>query len=323
MTTPAAVGRSWVVRAASVAGSYSLGWHVLEPTQGRAQDAAGAQLGTDLGLDGAEVLADDERALAARLDGHDVEQFGRREAHVRALGPVRRPGGSQNWRNKPMTWSIRSPPACTRTAFTASRNGSKNGGPQLPRDVRRQPPVLPVGTELVRRRADAAAERQQVLVAPGVEPAAVEAHGQVLQHRDVRTGRRRRGAGPATSHWHQAWNRNRSAPAAAALSVTAGWSGWRSSAGQLHHDAPWSSASVQYRAHRSSDGPCAARQRRNGSPPASGPRAAKMRSSAWSFSRRAASRSSRGPLVRARPAWSSGASSEPSSVAPGTSAIRR
>ena len=100
------------------------GAHVLEPPERRAEDAAASELGPHLGLHRPEVLPDDEGALAAGLDGDDVEQFGGGEPDVgTTLGPA--PGGSQNWRKRPITWSMRRPPAWTSTARTASRNGSK------------------------------------------------------------------------------------------------------------------------------------------------------------------------------------------------------
>jgi hypothetical protein len=66
--------------------------------------------------------------------------------------------------------------------------GLEPGRSELPRDVRRQAPVLALRPELVRRRADAAAEGQQVLVGPTVEAPGLEPDGEVLQHGDAALG---------------------------------------------------------------------------------------------------------------------------------------
>ena len=61
-------------------------------------------------------------------------------------------------------------------------------GAQLPRDERRQAPVLAVRVERIRRRADAHAVRDRVLPHPRVGAAGIEADGQVAEQRDLGAG---------------------------------------------------------------------------------------------------------------------------------------
>ena len=74
-------------------------------------------------LDGAQVLADDERLRALALERDDGQQLvgaasGRR---CRPWRPSAR--GIQNRRNSPITWSMRRPPACRSIARMVSMNG--------------------------------------------------------------------------------------------------------------------------------------------------------------------------------------------------------
>ena len=164
------------------------GAHVLEPPERRAEDAAASELGPHLGLHRPEVLPDDEGALAAGLDGDDVEQFGGGEPHVgTTLGPGarRQPELAEEAHHVVDAQTTR-----------VDEHGSDRiperleaGRPQLPGHVGGQPPVLPLGSELVGRCPDPARERQQVLVVPGVEAAGVEADRQVLEHGDRTLGR--------------------------------------------------------------------------------------------------------------------------------------
>ena len=75
-------------------------------------------------LDGAEVLADDDRLRAVALQRDDVEQVLVGVADVRAVGRRRRPTGTHHSRNRPITWSTRSPPAPAMVARIDWTNGS-------------------------------------------------------------------------------------------------------------------------------------------------------------------------------------------------------
>ena len=90
----------------------------------RAEQAAFAQVVAHPRFDGAEILADDDRAGAVRLQRDDADHRLVVVAHVGALGRQRRPSGIHHSRNSPMMWSMRTPPACRSTALISARNGS-------------------------------------------------------------------------------------------------------------------------------------------------------------------------------------------------------
>jgi hypothetical protein len=159
-----------------------LGSTGLEDQQARRQDATGAQLLRDAFFDGAEVLADDEGAGPHGLEGKDVEQLGRRVAHVR---PVARVGARRDPELAEQPHHV----IDAQSATTGERGAHGLDerlvaqGAQLPRHERGQPPVLSGGGEAVGGRAHAAAPREDVLVRPCVGAASVEADGEIAHER--------------------------------------------------------------------------------------------------------------------------------------------
>ena len=247
----------------------------------------------------------------------------RREADVATAAPDRPPGGDPVLAEQPhhvvdaQPAGVRRarparPPGRARSRAARSFHGTYGGRPQS----------WPFGTELVRRRADAAGERQQVLVAPGVEavrrrsptarscststPAPSDAGPQLLVDQPLAPGVEA-----------QAVRADAAAASATAAAVrTAQLVGPRPPA-TARAARPARSTGV----HRSSERPCAARQRRKGSP--AGVRSERRRRCgcrASIFSRSTPSRSRRGARgqrpargverrqVRRRPGWRPGTS---------------
>ena len=139
---PARVGRSWVVTMASDWAGHASGGLVLEPHDLGGQDPPAVELVAEPLLDGAEVLADDERPRRGRSRGRRARAARARRSARRRRRPASPPSGTQNRRVSPITWSMRSPPP-------RDHRGAEQGGErpvarvaQPPRDPRRQPPRL-------------------------------------------------------------------------------------------------------------------------------------------------------------------------------------
>ena len=187
------VGRSWVVTLDSASSGKCARRRRLEVEQPVRQHALLVQPLAHARLDGAEVLADDERARPLALQRDDRHQLVGARAHVAAA--LRRPSarGIQNSRNRPITWSMRRPPDVAEHRADRLDERLVAGGAQPVRDERRQAPVLAGGVELVGRRADRDVARQQVLPAPGVGARDVEADRQVVDDGDLLGGARELG----------------------------------------------------------------------------------------------------------------------------------
>ena len=89
------------------------------------------------------------------------------------------PPGTQNSRNRPMTWSTRIPPGVAEPGPHRLDERPVPGGAEPVRHERREPPVLPLEREVVGRRPHRDTLGQHVLPCPGVGALAVEADGEV------------------------------------------------------------------------------------------------------------------------------------------------
>ena len=183
--SPATVGRSWVVIAASACAGYRDGGGLLEPEQPVRQDVAGGERETRVLFDRAEIFANNHRVRPLALERDDREQIAGMAVHVRAV---------------PRVHSCRDPeqPEQAHHVIDAQAAGVPEaradrlderlvaGGAQPVRHERRQAPVLSARVELVWRRADADAVGEHILERPGVGAAGVEPDRQVLHHRHRR-----------------------------------------------------------------------------------------------------------------------------------------
>ena len=164
--TPATVGRSWVVMAASAWTGYSAWRGVLEPRHPHRQHAGVVQAartsGSTVPRSSPTTTAPARMLSTASTARSSSPGSGRRR---RRRGPP--PGGSS--RNSPITWSIRQAAAPAQRGPPQRGQGPVAGGPQGV-GHERQAPVLAGAVELVGRRADPHAAGQQVLERPGVAP---------------------------------------------------------------------------------------------------------------------------------------------------------
>ena len=99
-----------------------LGRRVLEPDEPGREDAGLVELLAEARLDGAEVLADDHRGRASALQGDELQQVAPREADVDPVSGAP-PSGTQKSLDRPITWSMRSPPPRTIDARRRSASG--------------------------------------------------------------------------------------------------------------------------------------------------------------------------------------------------------
>ena len=169
------------------AGRPGAGRRVLEVDEPGAEDAVGGERLADALLDGAEVLAHHERPAPGGLDGEDGEQFVGVRADVGAVGGI---GAGRDPEQTEQAEHVVDPQPAAVAHVGPHGTGERlvPRCPQRVRDVGREAPVLAVGGELVRRRADAGVEREQVLVGPGVGAAGVDADREVGDQR-ARPGR--------------------------------------------------------------------------------------------------------------------------------------
>ena len=279
--SPATVGRSWVVSDARLSGRPVRRRVVLEPAHPVAvRRPARTMASRTSRLDGAQVLAHQHRPGPGRLHQRQVQQLGSRTG-TRSLPPAgSAPGGIQNRRNSPMTWSMRSAagvaqapgaacPATARSPRPAAATARRAAGPS----------PGPCGLKSSGGAPDPAARGQQVLVGPGVGAVGVEADGQV-GHAARRPADG--GAGPVLvrrRRLHPAPEVDPVRVVAARSSATAGSVGVGARRpGTWIEPPPWCSASAQNRrGERGQSGSCP--RCRRGQPPSHGP-AAQMASSA-------------------------------------------
>ena len=125
-----------------------------------------------------------------------------------------------------MTWSMRRPPAVARRGPDRLDERLVAGRAQLPRDERRQAPVLAGGVELVGRRADAAARAPAGPASPGVGAVGVEADGEVGRPADAAAAGRGRAA-RSSCHWQPGVEADATALGSRRSAATAGDAGWR------------------------------------------------------------------------------------------------
>ena len=90
-----------------------------------------------------------------------------------------------------MTWSMRSAPAVAQRGADGLRERLVADRSQPPRNERRQPPVLAGEVELVGRRADADAGREDVAPHPRVGAVRVDADREIAEQRQLIAGARR------------------------------------------------------------------------------------------------------------------------------------
>ncbi len=133
----------------------------------------------DAVLDGAEVLANDQRLGPRTLEGDDVEQILGRIADVRAVrgAPVR---GHPPQPEQPHDVVDPQPAGARDRGSDGLHERLVVGVAQPPGDQRRRAPVLALGVEGVRRSADADALGEDLLPGPRVGSAAGDADRQVL-----------------------------------------------------------------------------------------------------------------------------------------------
>ena len=156
----------------------------FEPEQPVRERPPPPQVAAHRRLHQAEVFADHERAGAAALVGEYREQGGGRVAHVRALCRVHAVGDPEK---------SEEPHHVVEPHPRRMRSGAANGidegfppcGAQLPWVEGGKAPVLAIAEELVGRRADAHARRQEVLPAPRVKAVRGEAHRDVGDKADL------------------------------------------------------------------------------------------------------------------------------------------
>ncbi len=122
------------------------------------------------------------------LQGEDVEQLGRRVAHVGAGFRATVAGYPEQPEQAHHVVDAQASGMAQRGADRLDER-LVAGGAQLPGDERREAPVLAQGVELVGRRTHAHVEGEEVLPGPSVRPPGVEAHGEVLDHRQRRRRR--------------------------------------------------------------------------------------------------------------------------------------
>ena len=157
---------------------------VGEPTDGVAVHAALGHGVAHLGLDGAQVLADEHRSGPGRLHHRQVQQLGTVGVHIRAVEGVVagrdavEPEQAHDVVDAQQTAVVKQPTQGVDPRLVAR-------GAQPPRHVRRQSPVLAQRTEVVGRGPDPTAQCEQVLVDPGIRAVGVEADGQVRHQLDV------------------------------------------------------------------------------------------------------------------------------------------
>ena len=113
------------------------------------------------------ILAQDDRAVALRFERDQTQQIV--DGKLRDRRPRRRgsPRGMTQSRARPMTWSIRTPPAWRSAWRSMSRKAEKPLLRRPLRGKRRDAPVLAFAVDEVRRRADLQAVQHLVLAAPG------------------------------------------------------------------------------------------------------------------------------------------------------------
>jgi hypothetical protein len=155
----------------------------LEPEHGAAQHPGGVQVGAHPRLDRAQVLAHDEGAGADRLEREHAEQRVAVVGHVGArarAGVLRHPPQPEQAHHVVDPQPAGVPQAAAH--HVAERRVAQLGQPVRPPG--RQPPVLALLVEGVRRRPDGGAQRERVLQRPGVGAAGVHSYGQVVDDAD-------------------------------------------------------------------------------------------------------------------------------------------
>ena len=165
-----------------------LGGLVLEPHQPVGQHPALGQLFAYLVLNGPEIFADDHRAGSIALERHDVEQLVTRKADVGAVRRFAALGDPEQTEQPHHVIDPERTAMVERGAHGLHERLVSNRA-QLPRDERRESPILAFSVERVRGRADTYTLRDRVLPHPGVRAARIEADGQVAEQCDLCTGR--------------------------------------------------------------------------------------------------------------------------------------
>ena len=132
---------------------------------------------------GAQVFADHQAAVALAFQRHDGEHLIDRVVHVGAAlrGAA---GRDPEQAHEPHHVVDADRAGAAHAGAQHLDEGLVAGFAQPVGAQRRQAPVLPVGVELVGRRADAGAEREAILMAPGIRAGAVGRHRQILVEPD-------------------------------------------------------------------------------------------------------------------------------------------